>query len=427
MVNKKLAEWIKSEEAQGYSEQQLRDYLLKKKYNKKEVEDAIALSKEHRKFNFKEFIKPTPLKLFVPVLFLILIIITFFVNSVYAPELGEKLCNIISSAQEYQDQNSKMEKSLQKFDANPNEIIQQLESKYIYLEKQMEIFKDLSTIFKPLLLGNMYFYPTMIYKLNPFFPVACEWNSFESGISSSLRCSYYINKESYNCITNIKNDQENPSGGFGGLLSGSSEKELPKYKKINFIDFLFNTILLGAIIFIIVCLTTYLFSVLKFKNDKKKILIVLLLLIIPAVSLFLGFPYPIFFYPLIILFSILLFIKNKKTQTKIIYILSSVLLLLLVVGIFVANFAINNTLERQATNSFESPQFKAIYCNNTKEFTAEELNKDPAEIPTGTTLKMCHEPPCGKICKNYCQSVGKDSYQTTEVGVGNNPFCVCGC
>ena len=36
MVNKKLADWIKSEEAQGYTEQQLKNYLIKKKYNKKE-------------------------------------------------------------------------------------------------------------------------------------------------------------------------------------------------------------------------------------------------------------------------------------------------------------------------------------------------------------------------------------------------------
>ena len=41
MVNKKLADWIKSEEAQGYTEQQLKNYLIKKKYNKKDIEDAV--------------------------------------------------------------------------------------------------------------------------------------------------------------------------------------------------------------------------------------------------------------------------------------------------------------------------------------------------------------------------------------------------
>ena len=41
MVNKQLADWIKSEEAQGYSEQQLREYLTRQKYSEKDVEDAV--------------------------------------------------------------------------------------------------------------------------------------------------------------------------------------------------------------------------------------------------------------------------------------------------------------------------------------------------------------------------------------------------
>ena len=32
MVNKQLADWIKTEEAQGYTENQLRNYLKKQKY-----------------------------------------------------------------------------------------------------------------------------------------------------------------------------------------------------------------------------------------------------------------------------------------------------------------------------------------------------------------------------------------------------------
>ena len=88
---------------------------------------------------------------------------------------------------------------------------------------------------------------------------------------------------------------------------------------------------------------------------------------------------------------------------------------------------LDKTLERQTSRTYEPPQFKAIYCDNTKESTAEELNIDPNEVPTGTALKMCHEPSCGQICDDHCKSIGKDSYSMTEVGVGNNPFCVCGC
>lgn len=422
MVNKKLAEWIKSEESQGYSEQQLRDYLINKKYNKKDVEDAISLAKSHRKFNFKEFIKPTPLKLFFPVLFLILIFVSFFVNSTYAPDLGETVCNMVGSMQEYQDLVSQR-KETSRFDADPNEIIQHLESQFTHMEKQVETSKELYTFFKPLLFGNVYFYPTMIYKLNPIFPVACEWNSFESRIPSDLRCSYYINEEDYNCIVDFQNKQEDSGAGFIGMFG----ENLPPYNKINFIDLSINALLLGAIIYILICLISYLFGILSFKDNKIKLLAVLLLLILPALSLFLGFAYPIFLYPLLILFSILLFIKNKKTQNKILYISAAVLLLLLIGGIFVGNILMDKTLERQTSRTYEPPQFKAIYCDNTKESTAEELNIDPNEVPTGTALKMCHEPSCGQICDDHCKSIGKDSYSMTEVGVGNNPFCVCGC
>ena len=42
MVNKKLLEWIKTEEAQGYTEQQLRDVLKKQGYKEKDVEEAFS-------------------------------------------------------------------------------------------------------------------------------------------------------------------------------------------------------------------------------------------------------------------------------------------------------------------------------------------------------------------------------------------------
>ncbi|MFC1752335.1 hypothetical protein ACFL96_02955 [Thermoproteota archaeon] len=41
MVNKELLDWIKSEEALGYTDEQLRDYLLKQGYKKKDVDDAL--------------------------------------------------------------------------------------------------------------------------------------------------------------------------------------------------------------------------------------------------------------------------------------------------------------------------------------------------------------------------------------------------
>ncbi|MBW2984130.1 energy-coupling factor transporter transmembrane protein EcfT [Candidatus Woesearchaeota archaeon] len=59
MVNKQLADWIKSEEAQGYSEQQLRQYLTRQKYNEKDIEDAVKSVKgsERPGFYLKNYVK----------------------------------------------------------------------------------------------------------------------------------------------------------------------------------------------------------------------------------------------------------------------------------------------------------------------------------------------------------------------------------
>lgn len=46
MVNKELIDWIKSEEAQGYSEQELRAALSKQGYSKKEIDDALKATKK---------------------------------------------------------------------------------------------------------------------------------------------------------------------------------------------------------------------------------------------------------------------------------------------------------------------------------------------------------------------------------------------
>ncbi|NOZ80352.1 MAG: hypothetical protein GXP63_01650, partial [DPANN group archaeon] len=43
MPDKRLADWIKSEEAQGYDEAQLETYLLREGYTKKNIREAITL------------------------------------------------------------------------------------------------------------------------------------------------------------------------------------------------------------------------------------------------------------------------------------------------------------------------------------------------------------------------------------------------
>ncbi len=57
MLNKKLAEYIETEETEGFSEDELREFLLKKNYPAKEVEEAIAYANKKQK---KTFTKRNP-------------------------------------------------------------------------------------------------------------------------------------------------------------------------------------------------------------------------------------------------------------------------------------------------------------------------------------------------------------------------------
>ncbi len=64
MVNKRLVDWIKSEETQGYTEAQLRKYLIQKGYNKKDVEEAIKLA-SRKKFSLINYVKSISIPIFI--------------------------------------------------------------------------------------------------------------------------------------------------------------------------------------------------------------------------------------------------------------------------------------------------------------------------------------------------------------------------
>ncbi len=57
MVNEELVNWIKSEEAQGYSEKALTKILTKQNYSNKDIQEAFnSLKKENNKTPFFNFI-----------------------------------------------------------------------------------------------------------------------------------------------------------------------------------------------------------------------------------------------------------------------------------------------------------------------------------------------------------------------------------
>ncbi|MBU0459848.1 MAG: hypothetical protein KJ597_02170 [Nanoarchaeota archaeon] len=71
MVNKELLHYIKSEEAQGYSSQQLSSYLVQQGYDPKEVNEAINFANRPKHVVNKKLI-------IISIIFVIIIIISFF-------------------------------------------------------------------------------------------------------------------------------------------------------------------------------------------------------------------------------------------------------------------------------------------------------------------------------------------------------------
>lgn len=70
MVKKELVEWINSEKAQGYSNAQLRQYLIKQGYNKKDIEEALVSTK---KSTFLPFINKKALFIVIPIILILLV------------------------------------------------------------------------------------------------------------------------------------------------------------------------------------------------------------------------------------------------------------------------------------------------------------------------------------------------------------------
>ena len=71
--DKKLSDWIKQSEKVGYSEEQLKDYLLKKGYKEKDVRNAIGLThkkatREKPKFSLLDYISRVPVSFFLFIL-----------------------------------------------------------------------------------------------------------------------------------------------------------------------------------------------------------------------------------------------------------------------------------------------------------------------------------------------------------------------
>jgi len=266
MVNK-LTEWIKSVEAQGYSENQLRDYLIQQGYNSNDIDESItSFGKKQttNSFSIKDIFKPTILKCFFPILLLILIFISFFINSTNIPPIGEHYCDLINKTLEKNELNEEIKIKSFENNVDPQELINLYQEEENFKKQSYLFMNPLHKHLINLLKGNLYFTTSRVYKLNPFFPIPCEASRFDEFTDSDF-CKYYISEENYNCISNYVEKNNMGSGSNMGLaLFGH---DLTPYKKISFIELLIHSIILILILYLIISLIS--FGRLKLSKQKK--------------------------------------------------------------------------------------------------------------------------------------------------------------
>jgi hypothetical protein len=433
MVNKQLADWIKSEEAQGYSEKQLRDYLLKQGYNSKDVDDAIKSFGQKEittPFSAKAVFKPTILKCFFPVLILVLIFVSFFINSAHISPVVDYFCDTLNNVEELKDFNEQVrEKSLAN-NADPQELINLYQQEENLRKQSFSSRNVLAEHLNPLITGNLYFTVSMIYKLNPFLPTPCEALTLGEGFTNTNFCRYYMSEESYNCINNyiIKQKQESNAG---AAIIGLFSSDLPTYKKISFLSLLIHGIILISILYTIIALISFGRTKLSAQNKKNKLIINGSLIVLPILIFFIfDFAYLLFLLPLIIVFVISSFIKNEKHNQIFLYVITAILILLLIGGIFVTNFIVNRNVlgSTMDTSSIETNmEYKIFPCENTKILSMEEKQQFGLdEKYINEEWNVCDNPTCSDICRDYCNQ--KQSYGR-RIGMlrGDIPSCICGC
>ncbi len=255
------------------------------------------LLEEKKSSAFGEFFRPSFFKLFLPVLILILIMISFAVNTSNASEIGDYFCKGAQDEEFFRDKNKEMVKGP----------------------------------LRNIALGNIYFFFSYTHKLNPFFPMPCEsveWSGFGNGES----CRYYISEENYLCLKN-----SNKEINFSNILSGA-----PEYKKISFWRLLFH----GSIIFFEIYLIIGIISIVRLKisgqSDEVVAGIYASLVVFSLIALYVfRIPYFIPVLILSIILMILQFIKNDKIIKIILSLFFAILSIALVVGLIVINHLIS--------------------------------------------------------------------------------------
>lgn len=368
-----------------------------------------------------DIFRPTPLKLFFPILIFILLIISFVVNSLYLPAAGTSMCTFLTNTNELITFSSTSEKIIYQENSDPEEVLSTLKQQSDLRNQMISSLplRQSSLHANALVLGNLYLIASKIYKLNPLFPTPCEAVSLDQFTNPSS-CEYYISEENYNCIYDSTQSQTpSPTRPF----------DLQPYQKISFLFFLVHSVILVVITYVLISLLSSVMMQLLGAPLLVRIIVKSILLFIPM-FLFLIFDnlFILLLIPLIALFFIYSFIQQENYKTLFLHTIVVIFILLFIAGLFVANYV----LEKRISETFNSPsstsyEYSITACNNTKILTFEEKQRNHIkEEYLDEEWNVCDNPSCSKQCDNYCTTKTKSAIKAIMLR-GDNPSCICAC
>lgn len=415
MAEDTLKKWVKSQRKIGYSDSQIKSTLIKQGYSPKKINNIMN---QGVGFSYKEFFKPSFFKLFLPVLFLILIIISVFINLMYLDSFFE---GYVNNRQYFDDARSSRDQAdviRLRADSDPNEVIELFQDADESIKKaELEIYRVNSIYGGRILFANAFnFGVTMVY---PFFPNPCELGNFV-GASRVRNCMYYSDSgiELSNLARRANEDIESSSA---GLSTASIFGYLPSDREFSFFTLFLHTLIILILSYFLICFISYCNKRSIAKDVKTKSLIILaLFLIILFIMLVFNFDYILIVIPFLVLFSILSYIKKESIRRGIL--IFSILLLFL--SLFLGYLFVEKNIQRgmQRDSREYEVDYKVVYCDNTELVTSEE--KLTSGWDNTLDYLRCNNPDCSELCRDSC---GEQGMRGIYNGIGSKPYCICGC
>ena len=303
-----LARWFKDNAKKGYSEDNLKLYLIEHGYHSQDINECLhsanryynkeygkaknKLSNPFQNFSAKEFIRPTFVKMFLPAVLLLLILLSFVVNSLVFPKIGDIACKDVQLKDAQNTNHNSLIAAAITQNADANQVLQLINKSYGYNNDQDALQSQSAGKLRTVALTDFYLYNTGIYKINPLFPTPCNPDSTSKGVL----CYDYFHAETANCVNDATTSTY--------LDEGTSASQ-----KTVFIVFLISALILIAILYLLSCLFVHMLDYLGGFEQKNQLMILGGIFLLMIISILIGSGLLITLFAIMLVFGFMLFVK----------------------------------------------------------------------------------------------------------------------